>query len=89
MNKFPNINDQLNNKHGIITPSRSIPITSNLPKPKPKELVLDDVLIPKEDLKIDEVYNNTVHTNYDMVNNPFVEVKQNIEFDINAYIKKV
>lgn len=88
MNKFPNINDQLNNKHGIITPSRSIPITSNLPKPKPKELVLDDVLIPKEDLKIDEVYINS-SLGHEMVNNPFVEIKQNIEFDINAYIKKV
>lgn len=88
MNKFPNINDQLNNKHGMITPSRSIPITSNLPKPKPKELVLDDVLIPKEDLKIDEVYINS-SLGHEMVNNPFVEIKQNIEFDINAYIKKV
>lgn len=88
MNKFPNINDQLNNKHGMITPSRSIPITSNLPKPKPKELVLDDVLIPKEDLKMDEVYMNS-SLGHEMVNNPFVEIKQNIEFDINAYIKKV
>lgn len=89
MNKFPNINDQLNNKHGTIIHSRSVPITSNLPKPKPKELVLDDVLIPKEDLKIDEVYNHSSNNNIDMVNNPFVEIKQNIEFDINAYIKKV
>ena len=88
MNKFPNINDQLNNKHGMITPSRSIPITSNLPKPKNKELVLDDVLIPKEDLKMDEVYMNS-SLGHEMVNNPFVEIKQNIEFDINAYIKKV
>ena len=87
MNKFPNINDQLNNKHGTLIHSRSVPITLNLPKPKNKELDLD-VIIPKEDLKIDEVYVNS-SLGHEMVNNPFAEVKQNIEFDINAYIKKV